>query len=467
MKKCDIIGDKNRRGVILLITLIVLVVLASLGYTLTTRIASQLHRDQYIIDYQNARYACDSGLKYMLTSLEGVTVNPIDRPNEPDFSDVFGMTDEEYKRFLADWAAEHLPKDYEQDQQSDDVNDVNDINDVNTPTTLKTMDSSKPVGDSNELALADIFSRLGDMNDSNTADSYDDPNNKVVPGPYGPQWPLAAEPIELEVGNAKVTVEIEDENAKLPLIWGANTDKEKQREVDAAIGTFGEWMNMSFEQIDNLRSDLKKLGEAKPYKAGVSVFAASTGVAAAAGGSSEPNAVRQNLSRRGRRARTQQQSQQQMAAKQAETGGPMSDFVRLLHSSMVNTEPFAQPYIKTQQRTESILKYMSRWGATQVNVNSAPRQVLESAFMFGGDAEKVADAIIKERQLKPFKDANDLQKRIYKYADSIRKSQNFITTKSDVFSVKITAVSGVATATTTAAVMMEGKKPKVIAIITE
>ena len=87
--------------------------------------------------------------------------------------------------------------------------------------------------------------------------------------------------------------------------------------------------------------------------------------------------------------------------------------------------------------------------------------------MFGGDAPEVADEIIKERQLKPFTDVNDVQKKLYKYADSIRKSKNFITTTSDVFSVKITAVSGVATVSMTAAVLIQDKKPQIIAIVTE
>jgi hypothetical protein len=46
--------DKNRPGVILLITLVILVILATLGYTLTARVASA-PSDQYVIDYSQAR----------------------------------------------------------------------------------------------------------------------------------------------------------------------------------------------------------------------------------------------------------------------------------------------------------------------------------------------------------------------------------------------------------------------------
>jgi hypothetical protein len=463
MKKCERYND--RQGIVLLITLVVLVVLASLGYVLTTRVASQVHRNQYLIDYQNARYACDSGLKYAMVSLEsGITAKLIDRPNDIDFSDVFSYTQEQYERFLAEWAAAHPPKDssdqYGQYGQYGQYEDANDVGDFNTM-------GRQFYGDMNDAAAAGYFQSSGDMNDANFADWSQDPNKMAIPGPYGQPWPLAAKPIELEIGDAKVTIEIEDENAKLPLIWGANTDKDKQQEVDAAIDTFCEWMNMNFEQIDTLKRDLKKIGEAKPYKAGAVMIAAAT-ADANPNSRTDSNAVKAATDRRSRRRPpqpAQQQPQQQAGKTAADTS--LGDFVRLFHSSMIDVEPLAQPYINTQQRTESVLKYISRWGATQVNVNTAPRQVLEAAFMFGGDAPKVADAIIKARQEKPFADVNDLQKKLYKYADSIRKSKDFITAASSVFSIKITAVCGVATTTTTAAVVMQGKKPKTIVILSQ
>ncbi|MDO8302336.1 MAG: type II secretion system protein GspK, partial [Sedimentisphaerales bacterium] len=266
-----------------------------------------------------------------------------------------------------------------------------------------------------------------------------------------------------EIGTATVTIEIEDENAKLPLIWGTNSDESKQREVDAAITTFCEWMKMDWQQIDTLKRDLKKIGQLKVYKAGT--LKINNTAPAVPADSTDSNAVRKGLTRQGRRRQPQPPPQAQTA--KGGVAEQLGSMVRLLHSSMIDTESLAVPYVKTEYRTESTLKYMSRWGATQVNVITAPRQVLEAAFMFGGDASEVADAIIKERQQKPFVDANDLTKKMYKYADSIRKSKDFITTASNVFSVKITAVSGVATVSMTAAVQMQGKKPQILAIMTE
>jgi len=55
-----------RPGIVLLVTLVLLVVLSALMFTLSTRISAQRHRNKYIIDYQAARYACDSAVKYAL-----------------------------------------------------------------------------------------------------------------------------------------------------------------------------------------------------------------------------------------------------------------------------------------------------------------------------------------------------------------------------------------------------------------
>ena len=94
---------RGRPGFVLLITLGLLVVLAMLGYTLSTRVAAQRHRDKYIIDYSSARYGCDSAVKYALATLEEIDPQLISRPNEPDFSDLFYLTPAEYQELLELW----------------------------------------------------------------------------------------------------------------------------------------------------------------------------------------------------------------------------------------------------------------------------------------------------------------------------------------------------------------------------
>jgi hypothetical protein len=95
---------RSRPGIVLLLTLVILVVLSTLGYTLSSRIAAQRHRDQYIVDYSKARYGCDSAVKYALATLEEINAQLISRPNEPDFSDLFILSKAEYEELLEQWS---------------------------------------------------------------------------------------------------------------------------------------------------------------------------------------------------------------------------------------------------------------------------------------------------------------------------------------------------------------------------
>jgi type II secretory pathway component PulK len=123
------------------------------------------------------------------------------------------------------------------------------------------------------------------------------------------------------------------------------------------------------------------------------------------------------------------------------------------------------PTIVSESRKESALKYMGLWASSKVNINTAPRQVLEAAFTFGGDADKIAKEIIQRRRIKPFTDIEDLRKSLYRYSDSIGKCEKYITTTSRFFTIKITAVSGVAEASTVIAIIKDGKSIVRIAAI--
>ncbi len=108
---------------------------------------------------------------------------------------------------------------------------------------------------------------------------------------------------------------------------------------------------------------------------------------------------------------------------------------------------------------------MALWGSQRVNINTAPRHVLEAAFTFGGDAEDIAEEIIQRRYTKPFKDIKDLQESLYRHSESIKKTKNYITTASTFFAIKVTARQGRAKTTTVATVVKQGKKIQPIAVI--
>ncbi|MGE5296526.1 MAG: hypothetical protein ACM3VT_17035, partial [Solirubrobacterales bacterium] len=134
---------RDRSGVILLITLVILVILSTLGYTLSARVAARRHRDQYLIDYCIAQNACASGVKYALASMDQATFSLISRPNEPDFSDVFALSEPEYQKLLAQMER-YLTQKRETDpnavkkssakKTTRDANDAHDTNDADPNT---------------------------------------------------------------------------------------------------------------------------------------------------------------------------------------------------------------------------------------------------------------------------------------------------------------------------------------------
>jgi len=410
--------------------------------------SAQRHRDHYIIDYQAARYACDSAVKYALATLDDMnTPRLIERPNEPDFSDLFMLGEEQYREYLAEWSAQK-----EADRLAGE--DTGSTREKRTSMDSR-RSSSAPAG--SEPNDVNDFNDISSTGYAGTLDDSIDPNSWVVPGPYGPRWPFISKPIEFEVGSAKVRIEIEDENAKYPIGWAIMDDKKVRREATAGFETFCEWMEVNEVQIDSLKDQLKQISEIKPFKID---FKPVSRLERKLVKTPVTSATRRSRVRspRMQTVRTTESVAQQIAKQSA-------DFAKLCHSSLIDTEPLARPTIISESRKESALKYMGMWASMKVNINSAPRHVLETAFIFGGDADKIAEEIIQQRRIKPFANMEDLKRELFRYSTSIEKCEKYITTASRIFTIKITAVSGVAKASAVIGIMKDGRKIQRIAVI--
>jgi len=415
-------NSHNRPGIILLVTLVLLVVLATLGYTLSSQVAAQRHRDQYIIDYSKARYGCESGVKYALATIEEIEPLLASRPNEPDFSDLFALTEIQYQELLKEWGIEYQNINLGKDQISDIITDTNDVNDINPNINFTEFD--------------------------------------YVPirGPYGPPWPYVTDPVEFEIGSVKVKIEIEDENAKYPLGWALLDDKETEREVEAGFYTFCEWMRLDAVEIELLREELKQIGTIKPFKLDFKQITKTIRT---------PRRITNRSSKSSRRTRrtSRTQTSRKVIPVAEQITEQTKHFAKLFHSSLLDTEALARPIPIGESRKESALKYLGIWGSQKVNINTAPRHVLEAAFIFGGDEVKIAEAIILKRREKTFENIEDLKKTLIGYSDSIDKCEKYITTESRFFTIKITATSGVAKASSIIAITKDGKKTQRIAVI--
>jgi hypothetical protein len=422
----SLIGQNNHRkqsrpGIVLLFTLVLLVVLSTLGYTLTTRVAAQRHRDRYMIDYAGARYACDSAVKYALATLRDINVPPlVVRADEPDFSDIFALTELQYQELLDEWAAKKAIDEHR--GSTTGVNDVNDVNDIND---------------------FGLYAYDTEVNS---------PNSLVVRGPYGPAWPFITEPVEFEIGSTKVRIEIEDENAKYPLGWAVMDDKNIQREALAGFKTFCEWMDVNEADIDSLKDQLKEVSKIKSFEVDFKPIKIR-------------KAVTRTTSSRRRRGRRRTRTFRRFVTTTIPATVHTTDFARLFHSAVIDTEVLARPRIVSEDRKESALKYMGVWGSSKVNINTAPRQVLEAAFTFGGDYREIAEEIIERRREKPFENIEELRKSLFRYSDSIEKCQPYLTTVSRFFTIRITAISGVAKASTVIALIKEGKEVQKVAMM--
>jgi len=413
-------NSRDRSGIVLLVTLVLLVVLSTLGYTLSTRVAAQRHRDQYIIDYSSARYGCDSAVKYALATLEDIDPELISRPNEPDFSDLFCISEAEYQEILEQWSIENQLTTFNGGKSFNDMIDITDVDDIG----------------SDEFGLGGF-------------DSY---GSLTISGPYGSPWPFVTEPVEFEVGSAKVRIEIEDENAKYPLGWALLNDGKVKREAEAGFETFCEMTGLDAEKIDALKTELNEIGQIKMFAVKFKPKMRTIRT---------PIKTTTKTSSKTPRTRVTRKTIQV----NAQISEQVTHFAEIFHSSLIDTEALAEPTIVGPDRKESALKYMGMWGSMKVNVNTAPRHVLEAAFIFGGDEVKIAEEIIQQRRIEPFADIQDLKTELFRYSDSIGRCENYITTVSRFFTIRVTAVSGVAKASSVIAITKDGAKVKRIAVI--
>ena len=209
--------DYNQRpGVALILTVVVLVLLTALVYRLSSTVSQWKHRMQYMIDYQTARYACESGLKYALSAINEIEPNIVSRPNEPDFSDLFNMSDEEYRLMMEEWAKKRQVR-----------IDVNNLSKDSLITNVMNLNLHSDANDSNNLSKVAVKSPSNSPAVSFGTSDINDANKGLkqfyVRGPYGSPWPYVVKPAEIEFGDASLTIEIMDENAKLPLITTVKT----------------------------------------------------------------------------------------------------------------------------------------------------------------------------------------------------------------------------------------------------
>jgi DNA uptake protein ComE-like DNA-binding protein len=453
------------QGVALAITLMVLVVLSVVVAALAVRVAQVRQRQQYIMDYQKARYALDSAIKYAFAVLPEKKFTLVQRNDAPDFSDLFWLNRDQYLRYVDAWAAgaepEQLKKYLKKPQEEE---------------------SKERPQEKEQSLFGQLLSKLMGQNDQKNADSNDlestepnqpvyvDPNQVIVPGPYGPAWPNVIEPIKLKIGECEVTIAVEDENAKMPLSWLVTNNMEANKQAKVALQTFAEWMKVDKETVGALISQLEELSKHKTFNLSYSTILLPADPKSSSNQPSQqppppPQPARRSVARRRTAAPQPAQQQQVQQQKIRPEVAHAADFAKLFHSSLLDVEPLAVPLPEMAVEDESPMKYLALWGSQRVNINTAPRQVLEAAFTFGGKPEEIADAIILARKENPLKSVADLQSRLFVYRDSIERAAPYIDTESKFFLIQATSRCGNAKVSAVATVIKEGKQMERLMIL--
>jgi hypothetical protein len=319
----------------------------------------------------------------------------------------------------------------------------------------------------------------GDANDMET-DSYGsdeefyvielDPNDVVVPGPYGPQWPYVMEPIDLEIGPCEITITVEDENAKMPLSWLVTDSKQANENAEDALKTFCEWMSWDQAQLSELEAAITEatdeIHKRKTFKLNPDPIILKTSTAR-----TPQKTAAANSRSRSRRRTSRRRTTRKTTTKQRPAVAHTTDFAKLFHSSLLDQELLAQPLPDTGDRVESPLKYLSLWGAQRVNVNTAPRHVLEAAFTLAEvgafDVPEFTRNVIEARQEEPLKNLDKLKSLGNLNADIMKNLNNYVTTTSTFFQIRIVSRSGNARSSAVATVVKEGKNTERLVILYE
>lgn len=307
-----------------------------------------------------------------------------------------------------------------------------------TPRTAKVPTPQDP--DDPNLAEPDDLENLDDLTDPNDAA---DPNDLDEPNEMGNIATLAPFILvqkTVQIGTAVVDIEIHDENAKYPLYWLLHSPFEKEiAPVEDSIGRLGELLDAEPDETDNainLAMDIDKR---------VEVLEPMIYLAKQRSPKNKNGEVR--MLWRPRRARIKNSPPKSTPPVSSEDlqkqhYQAMGAFVQQWHNETANTKS-EFPETDLTMRPENFTDYLGYWGHTKINVNTAPPEVMEAAFLPLGITQTAIQAIVEHRQQNPI----DRRLNLYDISDEIdrdisRAVQVLAIPTSDTFSIHINARLG-------------------------
>ena len=238
---------------------------------------------------------------------------------------------------------------------------------------------------------------------------------------------------KLKIGLVSVDIKIYDENGKFPIYWLLHSPIEKNTDHrDKSIKRLAERLEAEPAVNKETVNLTQKTG--KPLKV--------------------PEPVSYLYRRSFSRARSRGVMWRLKPSRQRKAlAGKGIDHDKLLRQTMSNFFYQWQEELKQNEKYKNILvplpnhqgrfaDYIGCWGHNRVNINTAPVEVLEAAFLPLGLTRKTAEAVVAYREKTPFSNPTQLYRVKGINRTMLYAVRALSATSSDTFSVQITASLG-------------------------
>jgi type II secretory pathway component PulK len=197
----------------------------------------------------------------------------------------------------------------------------------------------------------------------------------------------------IEIGSVKVDMEIHDENAKWPLYWLARSPFESGSTTKAAQSFRNYTRTLGVSALDS-RNVIKQVQQLArplklPEKAPVII---------------QKSSARSRLTRRPARIQYAQKVRERL-----DRNKTMAVFAAQWYQKL-KEDPQFEPYREDLvDLPGTFADYISMWGTFEINVNTAPEELIYHTFANVGLTAKQAQAIVDRRNQKPFTNTGELQ----------------------------------------------------------
>jgi len=235
----------------------------------------------------------------------------------------------------------------------------------------------------------------------------------------------------LDVGEAEVEIEIHDENGKYPLLWlmhspinGKRTHTQKSvRKLADLFGADGATISKAIDLALNIGRNLEI------PDLDMTLRKSTTG------------------RRKQKRSDTWRPRGKKLSDKMRQTREirrfeGMAAFACEWQRELSENEDYEDLKLSLLDHKGGFSDYLGSWGHTQININTAPVEVLEAAFGPLGMTAQMAQAIDDYRQANPFRSTGNLSKVEGLDRGMLRGVKLLTTAKSNTFSVQVSARLG-------------------------